>query len=199
MTPEQDTSKTPPSMTFTEIHAVAVVAHRYFIDGVVTGVTGLNPRDYEDADEPSRRSLAIEQTPEWQIGDYEKAAQMFAAALSAGTCDPGGPCWCDCHQAAYRPEKAPPCSGRTCRLRLAATELAPTLPRTTNAICTAPRCVPQNDGKCAAHGGSGHCNYGKCDCWSVDCGDPECPEHGKEAVQAQIAAGWSQGEYFNVD
>ena len=49
---------------------------------------------------------------------------------------------------------------------------------------------------CAAHGGDGHCNYGKCDCWPVECGDPECPEHGTEAVQAQTAAGCTGGEYF---
>ena len=101
-------------MTPTEIHAIAVVAHHYFIDGVVTGVTGLNPRDYEDKDEPWRRSLAIEQTPEWQIGDYEKAAEMFAVALSIATCDPVKLCWCDCHQKAYRPKDAPPPCGH-CR------------------------------------------------------------------------------------
>ena len=108
-----------------QISAIGRVAHSYFNNGVTTGVTGLDPRDQEHATEMARRTLGNLKAGDWTFSDYEKAAQMFAAALSQGTCDPANLCWCDCHQAAYRPEAAPPCSSPdTCRLRLAAPELA---------------------------------------------------------------------------
>ena len=49
---------------------------------------------------------------------------------------------------------------------------------------------------CAAHGGSGHCRYTTCPCWTVEYCDSECHVLGRGWPQERTAGG-SQGEYFH--